>query len=63
MTRDDINTDHCVIRGDAFLCMPCGATYRPALPCPVDVFVATSNAFIDLHRHCKPRQEEPSDGL
>lgn len=36
-----------------FRCERCGFSYKPTMPCPVSVFVATSKEIIRLHRNCK----------
>lgn len=45
-------TAHVVMRGPTLFCDGCRASYLVTLPCPVDVFVATSQAFVRLHAGC-----------
>jgi len=37
------------------LCMRCGKSYQPALPAPINVYIAICKAFTSDHRRCKPR--------
>jgi len=55
------NTSHIVfVAGDnLFECKNCGMTYKPALPAPMDIFVAACNAFVKIHKDCKPNHETP----
>jgi hypothetical protein len=47
--------------GSLFRCLHCADAYRPAMPCPVDVFIAASRAYIKAHRACKaPRDPRAS---
>ena len=41
-------------------CLRCGTEYTPALPMPVDLFVAMGRAFIRQHRACPLRLEGAS---
>ena len=52
-------TDHIVFGTDdnLFKCVHCGQTYKPALPAPIDIFVAMTNAFIKMHENCKSNHE------
>ena len=49
------NTSHIVfVAAEALLeCKHCGQQYVPALPAPVDIFVAACNAFVKIHKGCK----------
>jgi hypothetical protein len=45
--------DHVVeMGGGVFACLHCGQKYGVALPAPIDIVVATSRAFVQLHRGC-----------
>lgn len=35
-------------------CKNCKQTYIPTLPCPMSMFLAMSNSFIDAHEDCLP---------
>jgi rubredoxin len=52
-------SDHVVMRNDRFVCRHCGATYLMALPAPITVFVAATNAFVDLHKNCSKPEPKP----
>lgn len=52
--------DHLGLIGYELLCTHCGATYKPSLPCEIDVFLATAEAFMKNHRDC-PARPEPGD--
>lgn len=39
-------------------CQRCGETYEPALPCPVDMFLAQMEAFGKRHKSCQATSEE-----
>lgn len=54
-----MNTDHVVMQGNEFVCLHCGRRYAPAMPAPVSVFTAMTNAFIKDHKHCQPKAEQP----
>lgn len=54
--------DHVVFRYDTkakrfylFECLHCGTTQRLSLPISVDVYIASSKAFANMHRDCKPK--------
>jgi len=49
------NTSHIVFAAEDNLlkCAHCGQTYKPVLPAPIEIFVATCNAFIKIHKNCK----------
>ncbi len=39
-----------------FVCEHCGQIYTPALPCPLDMWLAMSRQFIRDHKACPPKQ-------
>lgn len=39
----------------AFVCLRCDARYRPALPCPLNVWLAIGSAFNKDHGRCPPK--------
>lgn len=55
--------DHVVmeVRSNQFLCLHCGAAYAPAMPAPVDLFVAMTKEFLKAHKDCKPSRKEGGD--
>ena len=50
------NTDHVVLIENVFTCKHCGARYPIALPCPINVMVAASRAFVVDHAYCKKQE-------
>jgi hypothetical protein len=36
-------------------CERCGKIYQPALPAPINVYLAICKAFTRDHRHCKAK--------
>jgi transcription elongation factor Elf1 len=44
--------------GSVLHCLHCGDKYRVTLPALVDVYCATTKAYIKAHKHCKPREKE-----
>ena len=46
-----------VLRGVGELrCERCGHSYRPAMPAPINVYLAICKAFTSEHRKCKVRR-------
>lgn len=41
-------------------CLHCGQHYTPALPCPVDIFLATVRQFAATHAGCQPQDGAPT---
>ena len=39
-------------------CRICREKYKPRLPCPVDLWLAMAEEFINLHKGCADRKEE-----
>lgn len=52
-----VTTDHVVMDGNVFHCSHCGQRYQMTLPCPIDVFVAATKAYVATHRNCPPPSE------
>jgi hypothetical protein len=50
---------HVFMKDGTFTCEHCGSRYTPALPCPINVFVAMCNGFVDDHEHCQKPEPEP----
>lgn len=50
---------HVVMSDDVFLCKHCGATYRPGLPAPINVFLKMSQAFVADHKRCPKPEPKP----
>jgi hypothetical protein len=46
-------SDHVAMQGSAFVCLHCGQRYEPAMPCPINIWLASSKAFQKDHRRCK----------
>ena len=44
-------------------CKHCKRTYIPALPCPMDMFLAMSNSFIDAHEACLPTEVKGNEQI
>ena len=42
----------------AFTCTRCGAKYRPAMPCSIDMYLSMMKQFGAEHRNCKEKQSE-----
>jgi rubredoxin len=55
-----MKADHVVMRTDThqFECRHCGATYQPALPAPISMFIAMTKEFTKVHRFCKPMEKK-----
>jgi hypothetical protein len=37
-------------------CERCGDTYKPELPCPIDMFLAMIKSYRRLHKSCRKRK-------
>lgn len=46
-----------MMKGSSFVCLHCGANYRPNLPAPINVFLKMSQAFVADHKKCPPPKE------
>jgi hypothetical protein len=46
-----------IIPPGLFFCLHCGGKYQMTLPVPINIMVASSNAFEKEHRRCKLRKE------
>jgi hypothetical protein len=58
-TGDDAvnrTSDHIIVNSDTgcFECHHCGASYKPALPCSITMYLGMSRTFIREHRICLP---------
>jgi hypothetical protein len=47
------NTDHCVFRNNALLCLHCNGTFTLKLPMDIDALSKKTKLFIKLHEDCK----------
>lgn len=47
------NTDHVVLKGNAFTCLHCGVSYAMNLPCPINLMVDSMRSFTNSHAHCE----------
>ncbi len=49
-----IGADHVVVNTttNAFECRRCGASYTPALPCSLTMYLGMSRTFLREHRRC-----------
>ena len=60
------NAEHVVIKaprgGGApkALCLHCGGEYLVSIPCPLEVFLAISEAFTGIHKECSPPKDDAS---
>lgn len=45
---------HVVTVGNQFICRHCNETHAVTFPIPISTFTKQSDAFIELHRDCKP---------
>jgi hypothetical protein len=53
-------TDHIVMRNGGFFCSNCGDTHKIAMPIAIQMFTASSDAFIKLHKDCIKTWVEPT---
>jgi len=59
-------SDHIIVNSDTgyFECRRCGASYKPALPCSITMYLGMSRTFIREHRICPPPASfSPADDL
>lgn len=50
-----------VRKGYELECLNCGMTYTPALPCPMDIFVAITETFSKKHEGCEISENRPAE--
>lgn len=43
-------------------CRRCGEQLNLLLPQPITIFVAASNAFCKLHKHCRGKEKKKQNG-
>jgi hypothetical protein len=51
--------EHVVINSHEgqFECENCGATYKPGMPCPIQMYLDMMSSWLRAHHKCKYRKE------
>lgn len=52
-----MRADHVRLIDGAFFCLHCGTRYTMNQPCPINVFTAAMNTFVDDHEQCVDRSK------
>lgn len=52
-------TDHVVLKGDAFTCLHCGDSWAFSLPVDLDVLIAAGEAYRRRHWQCPKAIKDP----
>lgn len=57
------NSDHVVMKDNAFCCLRCGDRYTMNMPVDLGVMIAASKAYVARHRRCDPSRAAAGAGI